>query len=108
MNMIKSTLQLLKSLLKVTFYKYYIHKSNQMLVFLMRGENQSTRGKTSHGREENQQTQSSTEAGIESWFRGWNQCTNPTTLNYCRLLLMYKRNSEVEVQSHIQEKHGLN
>ena len=33
--------------------------------FLMRGENRSTRGKTSHGREENQQTQSTydTESG---------------------------------------------
>ena len=41
------------------YFTIIIYKSNQIQCwFLMRGENRSTQGKTSHGRVENQQTQS--------------------------------------------------
>ena len=55
---IKSTLP------KSLFYNHYSQiKSNQIKCwFLMRGENRSTRGKTSHGRVEDQQTQSTYDA----------------------------------------------
>ena len=52
------------NMIKCTYYfAIIIHKSNQIksnvkFWFLMRGENRSTRGKTSHGRVEHQQTQS--------------------------------------------------
>ena len=76
---IKSTLP------KSLFHNNYSQiKSNQMLVFDKR-ENQSTRGKTSHGRVENQQTQSTcdTECEIETgphWWKASALTTKPTLL----------------------------
>ena len=46
--------------LQLSFYKSHQIKSN--VGFLVRGENRSTRGKTSHSRVENQQTQSTYDA----------------------------------------------
>ena len=44
---------------QITILQLLFHKSNQIKCwFLMRGENRSTRGKTSHSRVENQQTRS--------------------------------------------------
>ena len=61
MNMIKCALQFKRKLNQHCPNHYFtiiIHKSNQIKCwFLMRGENRSTRGKTSHSRVENQQTQ---------------------------------------------------
>ena len=49
--------------LQPSFYKSDQIKSNQIKCwFLVRGENRSTRGKTSHSRVENQQTQSTYDA----------------------------------------------
>ena len=60
--MVFTILEEIKSTLpKSLFYNNYYSqiKSNQIKCwFLMRGENQSTQGKTSHGRVEDQQTQS--------------------------------------------------
>ena len=46
----------------IIYNNYSQIKSNQMLVF-MRGENRSTRGKTSHSRVENQQNQPTYDIG---------------------------------------------
>ena len=68
-NMIKCALQFQRKSNRHCPNHYFtiiIHKSNQFKRwFLMRGENRSTRGKTSHGRVENQQPQSTydTECG---------------------------------------------
>ena len=49
---------------QIIIFTIIIHKSNQIKCwFLMRGENRSTRGKTSHSRVENQQTQSTYDTG---------------------------------------------
>ena len=62
------------------------NKSNQMLV-LRRGENRSSRRKTSRSRVENQQTQSTYDAGSENRTRGTlvegersHHCANPAPL----------------------------
>ena len=49
---------------QIAIYKCFLQiKSNQIKCwFLVRGENRSTRGKTSHSRVENQQTQSTFDA----------------------------------------------
>ena len=49
---------------QIAIYNYFLQiKSNQIKCwFLVRGENRSTRGKTSHSRVENQQTQSTYDA----------------------------------------------
>ena len=67
MNVIKCALQLERKSNQHCPNHYFtiiIHKSYQIKCwFLMRGENRSTRGKTSHSRVENQETQSTYDTG---------------------------------------------
>ena len=49
---------------QIIIFTVIIHKSNQIKCwFLMKGENRSTRGKTSQSRVENQQTQTTYDTG---------------------------------------------
>ena len=84
------------------YFIIIIHESNQTKCwFLMRGENRGTRGKTCHGRVENQQTQSTYDTECVNRTRATlvvGKCShnlaNPATNHYSyynKLLLYYFR-----------------